>query len=551
MNEKMELRCIAFMDSDRYKLWKIIKDGYKDLLNEGLLISSCAYTAHNYNNHCIDIYRIISKFLLIESPELNRNQDALLALNLAVLLHDISMTKIGFDRNMHQLESIKMIRTDHKTRGSVLSKLDGRILEDVIRIIRAHSDIKHLDGNTEDTMSSAINDKDTEDIIKVFCGVLRLADELDTCIDRINMKQFISFKQYVSECNEKNEMGDEELKRINESLYHWETCYFIEKIALNANSLQCIDIIVHKANYEESDDKENINMQLIKRQEKISKELEKVNAVFNRVNISNKVFTYYKKIEVLYDSQLLESIMTQVDDTGLKYPYNMVFPNSHIPIINSPPQNNQIEIISKETSLLIKNWVQTENLQISGHFKINEAVCARDWIEIDKIIEDNMKLSIIIAEFSRNIRTNYSGNIDARNLWLLGLDINGMIIASRVALQLHIPFTYMVHNPSCHSVQDMSLNIPENVNILLICDIITTLNSLEFAKKELEKNNSNIIGVYSVLDRMPSKANQRKKIEWINRIYTLNSDFPIETFEGDSCIIKANGKCLSMNSVTM
>lgn len=92
-----------------------------------MVIGDSAFTLHDFDHHCFDIYKIISEVLfdeeLVYSEKYGLSERELYIMNLAVLFHDIGMSN-GLDRarDNHSLNSADYIDRQFKDSRSVLSQ---------------------------------------------------------------------------------------------------------------------------------------------------------------------------------------------------------------------------------------------------------------------------------------------------------------------------------------------------------------------------------------------------------------------------------------------
>ena len=163
-----------------------------------MVIGDSAFTLHDFDHHCFDIYKIISEVLfdeeLVYSEKYGLSERELYIMNLAVLFHDIGMSN-GLDRarDNHSLNSADYIDRQFKDSRSVLSQnsdLSANEIKALKAIIIAHSNLKDRSVQESDNglKSHKLQDyKARLGIIRTrfLAGVLRLADELDVSVERL------------------------------------------------------------------------------------------------------------------------------------------------------------------------------------------------------------------------------------------------------------------------------------------------------------------------------------------------------------------------------
>ena len=113
-DEYKNIECIKKL-KDQYKnaFFKIV-EYYAPKLPEKLVKEGSAYTLHDFNHHCIDIYQIISDVILYPNMAYTSEgltDKELYILNLAVLFHDFGMDAyLNCGRKDHSRTSAEYIQ---------------------------------------------------------------------------------------------------------------------------------------------------------------------------------------------------------------------------------------------------------------------------------------------------------------------------------------------------------------------------------------------------------------------------------------------------------
>lgn len=151
MNEEYkQIECISKMKKEYFDKFCTIVEGYREKISDNLVIGDSAFTLHDFDHHCFDIYKIISEVLfdeeLVYSEKYGLSERELYIMNLAVLFHDIGMSN-GLDRarDNHSLNSADYIDRQFKDSRSVLSQnsdLSANEIKALKAIIIAHSNLK-------------------------------------------------------------------------------------------------------------------------------------------------------------------------------------------------------------------------------------------------------------------------------------------------------------------------------------------------------------------------------------------------------------------------
>lgn len=92
--EYKQIDCVKNLDIQYKEHFFKIVDYYGPQLPERLVIEGSAYTMHDFNHHCINIYKIVSEIILWPNIAYGNNGlsgKELFILDLAILFHDIGM----------------------------------------------------------------------------------------------------------------------------------------------------------------------------------------------------------------------------------------------------------------------------------------------------------------------------------------------------------------------------------------------------------------------------------------------------------------------------
>lgn len=268
-------RCYHQLNSDYKELLDKIIDFYGRKLNQPYFVDRSLFTAHDFNKHCNNIYRIISEIIL---PNASLTEKEWLILDLAVLFHDISMSEKlpnKVSRNNHSKISADYVKAEWKNSESVfnleLTRNDTLTLNDIYvlsQIIKAHSDVK--DG-TVTPESNGLYDPllsfDNHGINSLgLAAVLRLADELDISSDRLGNK---SFAEQLSSDDSEQLFSSE----------RWEDLHFCSNVCVEQDNtfklnLICDDEYIQELLDSKKQSQTAITNRVLKIIGKINKELE-------------------------------------------------------------------------------------------------------------------------------------------------------------------------------------------------------------------------------------------------------------------------------------
>ena len=337
MNEEYkQIECISKMEKGYFDKFCAIVDEYREKLSDNIVTKDSAFTLHDFDHHCFDIYKIISEVLfdseLVYTNNYGLSDRELYILNLAVLFHDIGMSN-GLDRSRdnHSLKSAEYVELQYNDANSVLRKkgeLNQNELKALKAIIIAHSNLK--DGNVQEDDNGLKSDKlhDYKARIgeiraKFLAGVLRLADELDVSVERIGtgeLEQVIEEKEQkynlIKNKSNRTKQEDEELKKwkgFEVSLEFWHKLHLISSVERKKDDPQKILLVVDdeyvERKLDESQTESSIARQLIEIYNKINKELK--DAV--DISFSASRFCNYVPVKELVIVSNLEIINKEID----------------------------------------------------------------------------------------------------------------------------------------------------------------------------------------------------------------------------------------------
>lgn len=212
----------ATEDMKYFKRWRLIRESYEQMLNDGVIFKQIAFTPHDYKRHCVGIYRILDWLIPAKAYE-GLSFEELFVLDIAVILHDYIMSKDLTLRHEHGQAAEESLTKVFDSESESVLKLGINDVEwDCIgQIIRGHSDIKDKD-DPDKIIEETIKSIKKEMVgsygkirVKLLAGLLRLADELDICFKRT---EGINFQdKYMGE-------GEEAKK----SYKHWRACDIFE-----------------------------------------------------------------------------------------------------------------------------------------------------------------------------------------------------------------------------------------------------------------------------------------------------------------------------------
>lgn len=535
--------CYKRMDEVHKSAFDKLAGHYGEILNKGCPVGNTLYTSHDFDKHCIDIYKIISDIILLNCSEQMFSSKELFILNLSVLFHDISMSiNSHWDRKKHSKESAEYVKSEEENTSSVLNseKANNNLTHNDISIIReiitAHSDIK--DGSVLKENNGVMNPELTFKMSgningKALAAILRLADELDITSDRLGNEVF------ANQLSTENE--DEKI-----SIKHWRRLHYFKMISYDKNDTSCLEIHCDDEYLSDnSDDMSNIISDIVEIKNKIELELSTLSSeVFNRHENSRigfhctkiNIITYNKEVQCAIDPiSNFNNKKETISITSFE-PSNSGEHTGSVSQYSSMP-----EILSQEANDMLRKHIEENNLLEGGHYKLNEKYCSRDWIDTNEIIETNKVCSICIEQFASHC---INCEFDKESI-IIGLDLEGSIIASLLAMRINLPFQFVIPAKSKekNSQNDIEHELPSNKNIIIVTDAVCTYDTI---CTTIDRYNlkGRVVAIYSLLYRESNIVSE--EIESLKKItYCINKDFPMEVLKVDDCKYK---KCIAKNN---
>lgn len=562
MSEYKKIQCIEKMDEDYLDRFNSIVDEYAPKLSERVIMNGSAFTLHDFEHHCFDIYKIISEVLfdeeLIYKADYGISQRELFILNLAVLFHDIGMFNVlGATRENHSIKSAYFVQKEYDDSRSVFKKksdLTVNELKALKAIIIAHSDVK--DRTVEDKENGMkspdlkdYNAKEGKIRAKFLAGVLRLADELDVSSDRLGsgeieqqieegIKQYEELKKHDE--LEANRKELEKWQGFMVSLEHWKRLHLISSVQRNEDGktieLQVdddyIDICLDEGKTEKSIARECIDIY-----NEIEKKLnEVIDSSFNQKKFSN--YVPVSKIILVTTNEILDKeISDGLSIRRLVSQKDNVTSNT----AKSGTKSRKYPMVLDETlEKDIYEEITKRNLIKFGHFLLNKTYCARDWIDTKEIVETkrilNKLVDIIVKDINSNTHNDYA---------IIGIDLVGSLLASRVAFALQRPLSYIVSEKEelNNASSEIELSIKKTDDIILITDVIVTYDTI---LKAVDKYSfkMRMDSIYTIFYRPNYRISANNDL--VSKTYSINNMFSIELFEKKDCVYKKNN-CIAQN----
>ena len=569
-NMVSEIVCIKQMEDNEKESFEAVFNHYGKKLSDRIVSDDGVFTPHGIL-HCLSIYKIISNIILRkDTPYLKEGgltRRELFVLNLSVLFHDISMSDtIRIERENHSRASAEYVEKEYENARSVLksetdlSKNECKALK---AVIKAHSDLKGKYGvpKEENGLYARDLEKTYEDLmgnkirVLFLAGVLRLADELDVTSDRIgNGKIETEIDEEKNRIKKDLKKNDEKLKsewdKLDESGEHWERLHLFERVTLDSSKKRICLIVDDEHVKRKCDAAETYTA--------ISKDIIEVHSKANNefVSIKKKAFSESDVSIYVYNLEAPISIVTkenELNDEIQKAQARMALDEkdeekeddnqSHRKKLENSKCKQEFipKVIDKDLEIEISEEINKRQLLEFGHFLLNDKYCARDWINVRELVE-TMKISKkMVNTIIKHINTR-----GVNNVIILGMDMVGALLASRVAFLLQYPMSYCVSlkNRDFNSSDELIIEVKEDYKVIIITESIVTFLTMKETIKSY-KLEDKIDSIYTVFFRRPSlEIQDSQSISYT--VYSLNNDYPIEIVEKDNCYYK-EGECFAKN----
>ena len=172
-------------------------------------------------------------------------------------------------------------------------------------------------------------------------------------------------------------------------------------------------------------------------------------------------------------------------------------------------------MLSYEESLKI---LKETNALLEGHFILSSGLHTKQYVQCAKLLSNPKQAKSICSSLCEKINNNFN-KIDI----VLSPAIGGIVIGYEVGRQLEVRTIFAERSGGKLKLR-RGFEIPENSNVLVVEDVITTGKSALECSKLIEINKSKLVGFACIIDRSNSKVLIKDKI--ISQI-----KFEIETFK--------------------
>lgn len=541
---------------DRYNnIWMRLTNRYAKRLDESPILKKVAYTNHDFSHHCKDIYVLIDSVLL---KNIRLTEEEYFVLAVAVLMHDISMTKENCDRLCHSEQSAKYIQEEVDKGEDVWKDVPIQHISIIKQVVEAHSDLKEKTANGK-TKIVKYTLQETSDVqkgelaekihVKWLAGILRLADELDVTNSRMQSGEN-RYENLSTEDAEERESG-----------ICWEQLNYFKEVEKSGAIIKLI-INDQYLNTHIDDNRGNIIQHIKNVHQKISECIKEVN---EHVFDVSEVYTMNIKRVVISDKthifgeeelgEILETKLYKKDSDAYIEEARIGLERNETEVKNENSEESQEIDYNFERKTLaekITKYIYAKKLIQHGHYRLNRRFCSTDWIDVRTMLSDHVMGSEIVNFLASDLEKVIQRG--AKDILAIGINMNGNILASQVAFELELPFTYLVPCKPGVEGSDMEkeFKIGATKSVILFTGVISSYDTITNIISKYLKN-VEIIKIYTVLLRPINneyrldKERENIKTEIRNKIVYINKDFDCEMLSKEKCISAKYGECIALN----
>ena len=143
---------------------------------------------------------------------------------------------------------------------------------------------------------------------------------------------------------------------------------------------------------------------------------------------------------------------------------------------------------------------------LEGHFILSSGLHSSQYIQCAKLLSHPKKAEIICSSLTEKIKKKFSHiNI------ILSPAIGGIVVGYEVGRQLGIE-TIFAERSNGNLILRRGFKIPEDSNVLIVEDVITTGKSALECSDLIKNYNSNLIGYSCIIDRTNNESLIKDKI---------------------------------------
>ena len=160
-------------------------------------------------------------------------------------------------------------------------------------------------------------------------------------------------------------------------------------------------------------------------------------------------------------------------------------------------------MLSYKESLKI---LKETNALIEGHFILSSGLHSNRYVQCAKLLSYPKQAEIICASLTEKIKNNFN-EIDI----VLSPALGGIVVGYEIGKQLNKQ-TIFAERVNGNLTLRRGFTIPQDSNVLIVEDVITTGQSAIECSKIVKINKANLVGFASIIDRSDNNVLIKEKI---------------------------------------
>jgi len=146
------------------------------------------------------------------------------------------------------------------------------------------------------------------------------------------------------------------------------------------------------------------------------------------------------------------------------------------------------------------------NALLEGHFILSSGLHSNQYVQCAKLLSYPKKAEIICAALTEKIKNNFN-KIDI----VLSPALGGIVVGYEIGKQLNTQTIFAERTDGKLTLR-RGFSIPQNSNVLIVEDVITTGKSAIECSEIVKINKANLIGFACVIDRSDNNVLIKEKI---------------------------------------
>ena len=160
-------------------------------------------------------------------------------------------------------------------------------------------------------------------------------------------------------------------------------------------------------------------------------------------------------------------------------------------------------MLSYDESLKI---LKETNALLEGHFILSSGLHSNQYVQCAKLLSYPKQAEIICASLTEKIKNNFN-KIDI----VLSPALGGIVVGYEIGKQLNTQ-TIFAERANDKLVLRRGFTIPQNFNVLIVEDVITTGKSAIECSEIIKINKANLVGFACLIDRSDNNILIKEKI---------------------------------------